>query len=49
MLYFKKLEKDEISALERLEKSLFLNFEHYDLTNDKELLHEIWCTYTPLR
>ena len=29
---FKKLERNKIIALERLEKFLFMNFEHYDLT-----------------
>ena len=28
---FLKIERFEISALERTEKSLFFNFEHYDL------------------
>ena len=45
---FKKLEIDEILALGRAEKSLLINFEHYDFTNGGEFLHEIWCTCTPL-
>ena len=30
-VYFLKIRRDEISALEGAEKNLFLNFEHYDL------------------
>ena len=47
-IFKKKLERDEISALERAEKSLFPNFDHYDLTTCKEFLHEIWCICTLL-
>ena len=28
---FKKLERDKILALDRIEKILFMNFEHYNL------------------
>ena len=40
-IFKKKLKTDEILALGKAQKSLFLNFEHYDLTNGGEILHEI--------
>ena len=38
-----KIKKEEISALGKAKK-IFVDFGHYDLTNDEKSLHEIWYT-----
>ena len=42
---FKKLERDKISALEQIEKILFMNFEHYDLAIHMVDVCKNWYTY----
>ena len=43
-IFFFKLERDEISALERANKNLFLNFEPNDLAIYMVDVYKILCT-----
>ena len=42
---FKKLERNKISALEKVENFLFMNFEHYNLTIYMVNVYKDWYTY----
>ena len=42
---FKKLKRDKILYLERIEEILFMNFEHYDLAICTVDVYKNWYTY----